>query len=145
MKFRRRKCRCCGQWYMPQPHNAYHQRYCTEPECRRASHRSSHRRWLRKNPDQHRGPENAMRVNEWRAEHPDYGHNLPRYRRLRFDVFMPKRLGRKGAFRLRAENLRTGALRDLYLPQVPCPATLAASLDAALRDLIGNLLIPCYC
>lgn len=31
MRLHRRKCRRCGKWYAPQPHNAYHQRFCTTP------------------------------------------------------------------------------------------------------------------
>ena len=44
MRYRARKCRCCGQWYLPQPHNAYHQRYCVRPACRLASKRHSQRK-----------------------------------------------------------------------------------------------------
>ena len=32
-RLRKRKCRCCRRWFLPQPQNAYHQRYCTELSC----------------------------------------------------------------------------------------------------------------
>ncbi len=47
-KRRRRKCRNCGQLYRPDPRNLRHQRYCSQPACRRASKAASQRRWLAK-------------------------------------------------------------------------------------------------
>ena len=42
---RRRKCCHCGQLYDPDPRNCYHQRYCGQPACRRASKAVSQRHW----------------------------------------------------------------------------------------------------
>ena len=44
--YRGRKCKCCHEMFMPQPHNAYHQRFCTAPFCRLASKRESARRFF---------------------------------------------------------------------------------------------------
>lgn len=69
---RRRKCLCCGDLYMPGRRNAYHQKYCPKPACRKASRRASRRRWLAKpaNRDYHRGAAPAARVRAWRLGHP---------------------------------------------------------------------------
>jgi hypothetical protein len=71
---RRRKCLHCGELFHPDARNAHHQRYCGEPECRRASKAASQRRWLSKpaNRDYFRGAANVDRVRLWRAEHPGY-------------------------------------------------------------------------
>jgi len=73
-KRRRRKCLNCGALYRPDPRNLRHQRYCSRPECRRASKAASQRRWLAKaaNRDYFRGVEHVERVRAWRAAHPGY-------------------------------------------------------------------------
>ncbi|NQT93389.1 MAG: hypothetical protein HQ559_11560 [Lentisphaerae bacterium] len=50
-RYRRRKCHCCRQWFMPQPHNAYHQHFCSRDHCRLTSRRASSRRFRRKHRD----------------------------------------------------------------------------------------------
>jgi hypothetical protein len=71
---RRRKCLCCGDLFRPDPRNHRHQRYCSQPACRKASKAASQRRWLAKpdNCDYFKGPENVARVQAWRAAHPGY-------------------------------------------------------------------------
>ena len=73
-KRRRRKCQNCGELFRPDPRNLRHQRYCSQPACRRASKAASQRRWLAKvaNREYFRGPENVARVRAWRAAHPGY-------------------------------------------------------------------------
>ena len=144
MRYRARKCRCCRQWYLPQAHNAYHQRYCTRPKCRQASKRRSQRRWLRRNPDQNRGLENVLRVRAWRAEHPRYWESRRRLHRMKLDLFIPDGGGGSAPIRIRAETPKTGALQDLYLAQCTGLRDLASDLNDALRDLIGAFLGRCY-
>lgn len=71
---RRRKCRCCNQFFVPDPRTADRQRYCFERSCRQASKAASQRRWLSRNGngDQFRGPEEVRRVQAWRKAHPGY-------------------------------------------------------------------------
>ena len=70
----RRKCRHCKILYVPERRNAHHQRYCSEPACRRHSKAESQRRWREKPQNQNyfRGEENCERVREWRQRHPGY-------------------------------------------------------------------------
>ena len=72
---RRRKCRHCKGLFRPDPRNRRHQRFCSKPDCRRASKAQSQRQWLTKpaNRNYFRGPEHLERVRAWRAAHPGYG------------------------------------------------------------------------
>jgi hypothetical protein len=70
----RRKCRHCKLLYVPERRNAHHQRYCSQPACRRQSKAESQRRWREKPQNQNyfRGKENCERVRQWRQRHPGY-------------------------------------------------------------------------
>src|ERR1700746_4106667 len=72
----RRKCQHCKEFYLPDRRNLHHQRYCSEPACRKQSKAESQRRWLQKPDNQNyfRGPENNRRVQEWRKRNPGYWH-----------------------------------------------------------------------
>jgi hypothetical protein len=71
---RRRRCLACGRLYHPDPRNAYHQRYCSNKACQKASHQASQARWLhgKKGRDYHSGPDACKRVRIWRAANPGY-------------------------------------------------------------------------
>ena len=70
----RHNCLFCGEMFQADARNARHQKYCCEPNCRKASKAASQRAWLAKadNQDYFRGPENVARVQLWRAAHPGY-------------------------------------------------------------------------
>ncbi|MDT8392188.1 MAG: hypothetical protein RRC34_16935 [Lentisphaeria bacterium] len=72
MKLHKRKCRHCRAWFTPDPRNAWHQVYCSGPDCRKASRTASQRKRRRKNPDYYHGPEHRQRVRDWRFRHPFY-------------------------------------------------------------------------
>jgi hypothetical protein len=63
-KHRRRTCLHCRELFRPDPRNLRHQRYCSKPQCRKASKAASQRRWLAKaqNRDYFRGAANVERV-----------------------------------------------------------------------------------
>src|SRR6266403_1824600 len=74
IKTRRRRCLCCQKLFGHDPRVRRRQKYCSEPECRAASKRSSQRRWLRK-PENHEyfcGEQHVDRVQAWRAQNPGY-------------------------------------------------------------------------
>ena len=76
-KPQRRKCRHCLELFKLDPRNAAKQKYCSKPECRRASKTASQKKWLAK-PENHnyfRGPDNVRRVQEWRKGKPGYWRN----------------------------------------------------------------------
>jgi len=66
--------------FLPDPRNATRQRYCSKPECRKASKASSQKRWLQKPENQNyfRGPDNVERVQHWRKTHPGYWWQKPK-------------------------------------------------------------------
>ena len=71
---KRRKCRCCSEFFVPDYRNQDRQHYCSKPACRQASKQASQERWLGKpgNRDYFRGQENVRRVQAWRQAHPGY-------------------------------------------------------------------------
>ena len=68
------KCKNCHELFTPDPRNRDRQKFCSKPECKKASKAKSQKRWLKKpeNKDYFRGPENVKRVQQWRKEHPGY-------------------------------------------------------------------------
>lgn len=68
------KCCNCGRLFLPDCRNRNRQKYCREPECRKASKVASQRKWLKKpeNKSYFKGPENIKRVQEWRKQNPGY-------------------------------------------------------------------------
>ena len=73
-RIRKRKCLCCGDFFPPDHRNRRRQRYCSKPECRKASKTASQKRWLGKPKNRYyfRSPENVSRVQEWRKAHSEY-------------------------------------------------------------------------
>ena len=73
---KRDRCEClhCKELFVPNRRNWWHQKFCTKPECRKASKVESQRRWLSKpgNQDQFCGFANVERVRQWRAKTPGY-------------------------------------------------------------------------
>jgi len=71
---KRCKCKNCHTLFYPDSRNAKRQKFCRTFECRKASKRQSQRKWLNKpqNKDYFKGPENILRVQQWREQHPGY-------------------------------------------------------------------------
>lgn len=78
-KCKKIKCRHCKTYFYPNPRNIKNQRYCSKPDCRKASKLTSQRRWARKNRTYFRDKENVARVQAWREENP--GYSKPRVKR----------------------------------------------------------------
>lgn len=74
---RRRKCKHCGELFIPDHRNRNKQRYCTSPACRKASKAAGQKKWLQKaeNKNYFRCPENVHRVQLWRKDNPGYWKN----------------------------------------------------------------------
>lgn len=68
------KCLNCKEKQKSDPRNRGRQRYCSKPECRKASKAASQRRWTKKpeNKSYFSGIENCQRVRLWRLAHPGY-------------------------------------------------------------------------
>lgn len=109
---RRRKCCHCHQLYEPDPRSRYHQAYCSQPQCQKASKAASQRRWREsdKGRDYFRGSANRLRVQAWRLAHPGYARKRPK---------------------------PSGALQDHCSPQTIAPPEVNPSLsERALQEMI---------
>jgi hypothetical protein len=74
MRTRRRRCLCCGRLFGADPRNRYHQEFCSNVHCQKASQSLSLQRWKAKaeNRGYWTGPEQVERVRSWRKAHPGY-------------------------------------------------------------------------
>lgn len=131
------KCLCCMKLFRVDPRNARHQKYCSEPSCRKASKAASRCAWLAKpeNQDYFRGLENVVRVQAWRAVHPEYwrrpaGQRAEKPIALQ-DLCQTQTVEITGD----SQNVSETALQDLFLDQ---PAVLVGFIaqftGSALQD-----------
>jgi len=137
IRTRRCKCRCCGQLYDPEPRNRYHQRYCSQPACRRASKAASQQRWRAspKGKDYFRGLANRQRVKAWQRAHPGYWRGRRQKSRALQDHCLPQVLVLPGD----KPTLTTRALQDLLHTQGLALTGLVAQLTgSALQDQIAS-------
>ena len=69
-----RKCLHCHTFFKPDPRSKGRQNFCSLPECRQASKKTSQQKWLQKPRNQNYfcGPENVLRVQLWRGQNPGY-------------------------------------------------------------------------
>ena len=76
----KKKCCNCKKLFLPDPRNAKRQKYCSRPDCRKASKASSQKRWMQKpaNRNYFRGADNVQRVQQWRKAHPGYWRRQPK-------------------------------------------------------------------
>ena len=69
---RKKKCHHCGKNFAPLPQSAQKQCYCSAVDCKKAARAEANKRWLKKNPDYHKGAEAVQRVRAWRLANPGY-------------------------------------------------------------------------
>ena len=114
-KPRRPKCLHCHQVFVPDPRNAKRQKYCFLPACMKASKAASQRKWLEKteNRTYFRSPENTMRVQQWRRDHPGYWQKKPKQQEPLQDPLKKKSSGVQDV----TPRIRDHALQDLLSVQ----------------------------
>ena len=116
------RCRHCGTFFYPNPRNIKNQRYCSKPDCRKASKFASQRRWARKNRSYFRDEANVARVQAWREKHPGYSKS-----RLKRNTGEPLR------------NSSRPPLQDLIIDKtVKNQAVKECFTSQTLRDLISS-------
>lgn len=76
---KKKRCRNCGELFIPDYRNRERQKYCDKAACKKASKTASQEKWLKKpeNENYFHGPENIQRVREWRKSNPGYGKRSP--------------------------------------------------------------------
>ncbi len=126
---RRRKCHHCGKLYEPDARNAYHQKSCTDPDCRKASKAASQLRWRRspKGRDYFRGSANVLRVQAWRLAHPGYWRRGRKSASPLQEVSPPKPLGVKED----KPEINAHALQDFSSPEGLLLLGLVANLTGS--------------
>ena len=155
---RRRRCRHCRAWFLPDRRTAYrskdcaasdsplvrHQRFCSAKPCREASRRYTQFKWRWKNGiyDHAR----AKKDRRPRAAHPDRGRrHRPTCRRAAVTITAwPGPSGRQ-SIRVRSRFRTTGALQDLSFPKAPADVDLTLIWRSALQDLLVLRAPDCYC
>jgi len=133
----RKKCCNCKKLFIPDPRNTKRQKYCSAPQCRKASKAASQRRWLAKPENQGYfcGPKNVKRVQLWREDNPGY------WRRKRKTVkdALQDPLNRQ-PIENNSDNadFTNDALQDLLIAQPPVLLGLIANFTGtALQDSIA--------
>ena len=134
---RNRKCKHCGQLYLPDPRTRHHQQYYSRPECRRASHAASQHRWQTKpaNQDYFRGSTNVERVRAWRKRNPGYWRRHP----LTEDALQDVCFVQPADMQVDTPSLTLSALQEMMISQLPVVVGLISSLTgSALQDEIAQ-------
>lgn len=90
-RVRKRKCKQCQDFFIPDHRNARHHKFCSKPECRKASKARSQRKWLEKpaNKEYFKSPYHVHRVQLWRKDHPDYWRKAPDKKNALQDSLIP--------------------------------------------------------
>lgn len=122
--------------------NRGRQKYCSKPECRKASKRESQARWLSRpeNQNHFRDSSHRDRVREWRARNPGYWKRSPRKgSRTLQDPCTTQDVDSKPVATQEPEDLLSRTLQDLCRQQTPLFVGLVAQLvDSPLQDDIAN-------
>ena len=76
---KKKRCRNCGELFIPDYRNRERQKYCDKAACKKASKAASQEKWLGKpeNKNYFCGPTNVQRVRDWRNVNPGYGKRYP--------------------------------------------------------------------
>ena len=142
-----RKCLCCSKYFDVDHRNRERQRFCSNPECRRASKLSSQAAWLAKpqNTGYFRGPVHVARVQAWRSEHPGYRHGKPRKAPALQDLLITQVTDTTEEYPIRTEVTSAPgalALQDLLDAPSPVLAGLIAHLfEVTLQDDIAATIV----
>jgi hypothetical protein len=134
---RKQKCLHCKLLFAPDPRTKDRQKFCSEPECKRASKAWRQRRWLKKpqNREYFSGPEQVARTQEWRKEHPGYSKGRCLKQNALQDDCSPQVVDHEGD----APSLTIDALQDDSELQAVLLVGLIASLTGgALQDDIAS-------
>jgi hypothetical protein len=139
-RIQKRKCKHCMDFFTPDPRNAYHQEYCSKPECRKASKKASQAKWLGKPENQNyfSGPTNVQRVKDWRKAHPD-----PRPRKTSCNRNVLQDVFRENQKQKQMDNttISKDVLQDVLIKQPPVfIGFISQIIGSALQEDIASTL-----
>lgn len=133
-----RKCRHCGDFFVPDVRNRNRQRYCAKAPCRKACKAASQRRWLSKpeNADYFKSEPNATRARNWQAAHPGYWKRRQLDRGVLQELLVVKAAGQQRLTNQDAKSL----LQDAFATQDPILVGLISHLaGTVLQDDIAEI------
>ncbi len=131
------KCLNCKKMCRSDCRNRGRQRYCSQPECRKASKAASQQKWVTQpaNCGYFRGPDNVMRVQLWRTKHPGYSR---RTKRKASPALQDPLTAQAIDDQSLEPSLARSALQDLCEPQVALVVGLIAAVTGhTLQDHIA--------
>ena len=137
VEIKRKKCCNCNKLFRPDPRNATRQKYCPKPQCRKASKAASQQRWLQKpeNQDHFCGPENVLRVQQWREANPRYWRGK---RKVNKDALQDRLISQPTENNDNNVQFAHDALQDFLIAQPPVLLGLIANFTGtALQDSIA--------
>jgi hypothetical protein len=106
------RCPHCKKLFHPDPHNAWHQRYCTRKACQRARNRESCQKWRRKNPKHFK--KDIGRSQAWRESHPHYWW-YDRRKAFTVDILLPIHPAGQNTVGVRFRDLEGLTLRHVVI------------------------------
>ena len=133
------KCQNCNELSCADARNRRHQRFCSKPECRRASKAASQQRWTVRpeNPNYFKGPENCERSKQWRKDHPGYQRNKSSAPEVALqEISIVQSVDNKPTM---AQDTVT-ALQDLYMSQ---PAVVIGFVSVLTGCVLQDDLMAC--
>jgi hypothetical protein len=136
-EIKRKKCRNCNKLFRPDPRNVNRQKYCRQPECRKASKAASRQRWLQKPENQNYfcDAENVKRVQQWREANPGYSRGK---RKNRQDALQDPLISQPTENNTDNIKFTNDALQDFLIAQPPVLLGLIANFTGtALQDDIA--------
>jgi hypothetical protein len=134
---KRKKCCNCDELFIADPRNVKRQKYCSKPECRKASKAASQRRWQAKSENQGYfcGPKNVKRVQLWREDNPGYWRGK---RKTAKDALQDPLNRQPIENNTNNVDIATDALQDFLIAQPPVLLGLIANFTGtALQDDIA--------
>ena len=132
-----RKCHHCDQLYTPDHRNRFHQKYCSAPDCKKASKTASQQRWRRtpKGRRYFKTKRQVERVAQWRLKNPGYWKTHTRKPRKRSvalqDLLILQAITRQGVDPKSTGLLSPRALQYLLFAQ-------HEALDGLILKLTGH-------
>jgi len=133
------KCKNCNELSRADARNRRHQRFCSKPECRRASKAASQRRWTARaeNQNHFKGPENCERTQQWRKDHPGYQRNKRSAPEVALqEILISQSVDKENV----PESSAASALQDLYMSQ---PAVVIGFVSVLTGCVLQDDLMAC--
>lgn len=127
-------CLHCRKTFLPEIHNAWHQRFCTRAECQRVRNRESCRHWRLKNPSHFKNYD--QRVRDWRRGHPKYWRR-ERRKVLTAEILLP--VHRTGRIAMRFRDRIGTTLRHVVIAKPLGWRAVCRGMGITLQNVVHGL------